>query len=165
MHATTDVIEVFAQLLFVLQAIDFSLFERLSIIRCVLERREQFSQGHRSAFVPTDAFIKQRRQNIICFTIQNGLGEKEGFVIVIALPSKGPVIFPDLLFNRLDFVKKDSRLVVKNFPRKTNQSAAGRQIEVFTFFHSLCEHVQKRREVNIPRVEFLLSDQGQNQRH
>ena len=54
---------------------------------------------------------------------------------------------------------------MQDLPGEPNKSTTGWQIEVFTLLYALCEDVQKGRKVNVPRIEFLFSNQRENQRH
>ena len=143
-HAATDVVKVFTQLSLVLQTVDFSLLQGFSIIGGVFEGREQFCQGHRASFIATDPFVEKRRQHFIGASIQHRLGEKERFIVVFTLPTKTNVVFPNLFFHGLNFIKQHSGLVVKHLPRQANQSSTCGKIKVFAVFHPLCKDVQER---------------------
>ena len=148
-----------------LKAIDFTLLERLCIVRRILERRQQFSQRHRPTFITADPLVEQIGQKVICVAVENGLREKERFVVVFALPPKAMVVVPDLFLNGLDFLKEDGGLVMQHFPRQANQTTAGRQVEVFTVLDALSKHRKEGREVNIPRIERFLAYQREHQRN
>ena len=164
MHSTANVFEVLAEFLFVLQAIDFPLFEARCVVGGVFERREQFSEGNRPPFFTTNTLIKQAWQHVVCSTVEDGLCEKEGFIVVLAFPTEQGVVIPCVLFlHGLNTLKEHRRLVMQHLPREANQPTTGGQVEVFPFTNPLRKHRKERREIDVPRIERFFANQRKHQ--